>query len=68
MIKKDFNEPETALLRIKYLAAIGKTEEALKEFNKNVKLKQTIYELDRADILIKAKKFSEAENVLKKIH
>lgn len=64
--KKDFNDPETALLRIKYLAAIGKTEEALKEFNKNVKLKQTIYELDRADILIKAKKFSEAENVLKK--
>lgn len=53
-------------MRIKYLAAIGKTEEALKEFNKNVKLKQTIYELDRADILIKAKKFSEAENVLKK--
>jgi len=64
--RKDFNEPDNALLRIKYLAMTGKPEEALKEFNKNLKLRKTIYELDRADVLIRANKFTEAESVLKK--
>lgn len=64
--KKDFNEPEIALLKIKYLALTGKPEEALKEFNKNLKLRKTACDLDKADILIKAGKFSEAENILKK--
>ncbi|MCS7214863.1 MAG: hypothetical protein RMI30_04740 [Thermodesulfovibrio sp.] len=65
--KKDFNEPETALLRIKYLAITGKAEEALKEFNRNPRLRKSIYEIDRAEILIKANKLSEAENILKKL-
>lgn len=64
--RKDFNEPDTALLRIKYLAMTGKAEEALKEFNKNLKLKKSIYDLDRAEVLIKANKFSEAEITLKR--
>ncbi|MEN2994797.1 MAG: tetratricopeptide repeat protein [Thermodesulfovibrio sp.] len=64
--KKDFNEPDTALLRIKYLVKAGKPEEALKEFNRNLKLRKPIYDIDKAEILIKVNKFSEAETVLKK--
>jgi len=64
--KKDFNEPDTALLRIKYLAMTGKAEEALKEFNKNLKLRKTLYDIDKADILIRANKFADAETLLKK--
>ncbi|WP_353683630.1 tetratricopeptide repeat protein [Thermodesulfovibrio sp. 3907-1M] len=64
--RKDFNDPETDLLRIKYLAMTGKADEALKEFNKNLKLRKTLYDLDRADVLIRATKFKEAEDVLKK--
>jgi len=37
---KDFNEPDAVLLKIKYLVLTGKPEEALKEFNKNLKLKK----------------------------
>jgi tetratricopeptide (TPR) repeat protein len=64
--RKDFNEPDNALLRIKYLAMSGRADEALKEFNKNLKLRKSLYDLDRAEVLIKANKFTEAENVLKK--
>lgn len=61
---KDLNDPETALLRIKYLSLTGKAEEALKEFNKNLKLRKPSYELDKAEILIRAGKFEEAEKTL----
>ncbi len=64
--KKDFNDPEAALLKIKYLSLTGKHEEALKELSKNLKLKKTVYDIDKAEILIKAGKFSEAETILKK--
>lgn len=65
--KNDFNEPELALLRVKYLAYTGKADEAVKEFEKNYKLKKTDYYLDKAEILMKAKKYNEAEAILKKI-
>jgi len=48
-------------LKIKYLVLTGKPEEALKEFNKNLKLKKSKYDLDKAEVLIKAGKFPEAE-------
>ncbi len=64
--RKDFEDPETDLLRIKYLAMTDKAHQALKEFNKNLKLRKTLYDLDRADVLIRASKFTEAENILKK--
>lgn len=59
------NEPEALLLRIKYLAMTGKPEEALKEFNKNLKLRNS-YDIDKAEVLIRAKRFSDAEALLKK--
>ncbi|HQA03251.1 MAG TPA: tetratricopeptide repeat protein [Thermodesulfovibrio thiophilus] len=63
---KDFNEPDAVLLKIKYLVLTGKPEEALKEFNKNLKLKKSKYDLDKAEVLIKAGKFPEAELILRK--
>lgn len=66
--QKDFNEPDTALLRIKYLSLTGKTEQALVEFNKNPKLKKNPhYDIDRAEVLMKAMRLSDAEVLLKKI-
>ncbi|MEJ5227435.1 tetratricopeptide repeat protein [Thermodesulfovibrio sp.] len=62
---KDFNDPETALLRIKYLALSGRAEEALREFNKNLKLRKPAYEIDKAEVMIKAGKFDEAEKLIK---
>jgi len=53
-------------LKIKYLVLTGKPEEALKEFNKNLKLKKSKYDLDKAEVLIKAGKFPEAELILRK--
>ncbi|MEN2985203.1 MAG: hypothetical protein ABDH16_00835 [Thermodesulfovibrionaceae bacterium] len=64
--KNDFNEPELALLRLKYLAYVGKADEAIKEFDKNYKLNKADYSLDKAEILIKAKRYSEAESILKR--
>lgn len=64
--KKELSEnPDAALLRIKYLANTGKAEEALKEFERNAKLKKTKFELDKAEILIKAGKILESEKILK---
>ena len=64
--KKEFNEnTDAALLRIKYLANTGKADEALKEFERNVKLKKINFELDKAEVLIKAGKIQEAERLLK---
>jgi predicted Zn-dependent protease len=65
--RKSFDEPEADLLRIKYLAYSGKTEEALKALEKNSKLNKSIYDIDKAEILIKAKNFSEAERILIKL-
>jgi len=65
--RKSFEEPEADLLRIKYLAYSGKTEEALKALEKNSKLNKSNYDIDKAEILIKAKNFSEAERILMKL-
>lgn len=65
--KKDFENPETALLKIKYLANTGRANEALKAFNANFKLKKSAYDLDKAEILIMAKQFSEAEKTLNQV-
>ncbi len=64
--KKDFQDPEVALLRIKYLTLTGRANEALKEFNLNFKLKKPAYDLDKAEILYKAGKYEDAEATLKK--
>ncbi len=64
----DFKENIDAhLLKIKYLASTGKLEEALKEFEKNPKLKGKNFLIERAELLIRAKKFQEAEKILSKI-
>lgn len=57
--------PDAALLHAKYLAKTGKLEQALKEFERNPKLRK--FELERAEILIKANKLSDAERLLRKI-
>lgn len=59
------DNPEAALLRIKYLVNTDKVETGLKEFEKNPKLKK--YEIDKAEILLKANRYDEAEKILKKI-
>lgn len=64
----DFKENTDAhLLKIKYLSMTGKVEEALREFERNPKLKNKKFDIDRAEILIKANKFNEAEKLLTKI-
>jgi tetratricopeptide (TPR) repeat protein len=62
--KKD---PDAHLLKIKYLAKTGKLTEALKEFDSNLKLRERKFDIDRAEILIMAKKFNEAEKLLTKV-
>lgn len=57
--------PDAALLRVKYLAQTGKPEQALKEFEKNPKLRR--FEIERAEILYRANKLNEAERLLRKI-
>lgn len=56
---------DAALLRVKYLAQTGKIEQALKEFEKNPRLIR--FEIEKAELLIKANKLNEAERLLKKI-
>lgn len=63
----DFREnPDAHLLKIKYLLMTGKVEEALREFDRNPKLKNRKFDIDKAEILIKANKFIEAEKLLTK--
>ncbi len=64
----DFKESTDAyLLKIKYLLMTGKVEEALKEFENNPKLKNKKFDIDKAEILIRANKFNEAEKLLTKV-
>lgn len=66
--KVDFNENTDAhLLKIKYLAMTGKVEESLKEFESNPKLKNKNFDIDKAEIMIKANKFDDAEKILIKL-
>lgn len=64
----DFKENTDAhLLKIKYLSMTGKVEEALKEFDNNPKLKNKNFDIDKAEILIRANKFNDAEKLLTKV-
>lgn len=66
--KRDFSEnPEAHLLRIKYLAMTGKAQDALREFESNPKLKKKHYDIDRAELMIKANRINDAEKILKNL-
>lgn len=68
LTKNDLVEnPDAHLLKIKYLASTGRAEESLKEFDNNPILKTKNYDLDKAEILIRAMKYGDAEKVLKKV-